>query len=147
MRVLPCFLDEKGNELISLIEISKFVAEICGADDSLLGISEKDLQGVWKVFELPKTQDFSFEKILSVLEKSLTGNMFIDQCVNMKVSDLFIFSFLFRKLVISEDEVKKNFPNVCRWFRFIQSLDGVSQFLKQEQLPQLEKLCLRTMKK
>lgn len=51
--------------------------------------------------------------------------MFIDSNENLRVCDIFFFTMVFRDMVTSSNNIKMDYPNVYRWFNYLQSLDGI----------------------
>ncbi len=139
-KILPKMLTKEDKELISLQEITRTILEDINLDKELIGSDQEETNNSNKFFELVLTHQDSLDKFLVILETQLKDVSFLNNSINLRVCDLSVFCFVFKKMLELDNNDKKTLPNVYRWFNYIQKMRGVREYLESKDLPLMEEI-------
>ena len=138
--ILPKMLTKDNKDFISLQEISNALLKDINMEDSLIGGDEENINLCNKFFELVNLNRNDCRKFCEILERELSENTFLNNSANLKICDLYCFSFLYFYFAELEDEMKREIPNCYRWFNYLQNMMGIKEMLELKNMPQMEEI-------
>lgn len=138
--ILPKMISKDNKNLISLQEISNALLKEINMEDSLIGENKEEMNLSNKFFELVNNNKNDYNAFCEILEKELIENTFLNNSGNLKISDLYCFSFLYCHFSELDDSRKREIPNSYRWFNYLQNLMGIKEMLELKNMPLVEEI-------